>query len=63
MATLRNTSVPADHTQHSIRTFHIVVVPGKSKKQIKRRDAHSVVFNVLVTQLGNGKRRFCRKSN
>ena len=27
MATLRNTSVPADFIQRSIRKFHIVVVP------------------------------------
>ena len=35
MATLRNSSVPADLIRGSIRTFHIVVVPRKSKEQIK----------------------------
>ena len=51
MATLRNTSVPADLIQRSIRKFHIVVVPRKSKKQIKQCDARSELLFCLHNQL------------
>ena len=51
MATLRNTSVPADLIQRSIRKFHIVVLPRKSKKQIKQRDARSELLFCLHNQL------------
>ena len=52
MATLRNTSVPADLIQSSIRKAHIVVETRKpKKKKLKKRDARSDLLFCSHNQL------------